>query len=357
MSNSNLQNNPLAGDLNHILIHTDGLWEDLRGKSIFITGGTGFFGCWLLESLVWANEKLNLNTSVLVLARNQDELQKFQRRVPHLVDNPAIKFHIGDIRSFDFPEGEFSYVIHAAATSAVATFKNEEDQLTKFDTAVDGTKRALDFAVQCHAKKFLLTSSGVVYGRQPSGLTHISEDYCGAPEPTEPDSACGEGKRTAELLCALYSQKYGIETKISRCFTFVGPHLPLDIHYAIGNFIDDRIKNKPIMIKGDGSPYRSYLYAADLIIWLWTILFRGQTCRPYNVGSEEEIDIYSLAKIIAKMFQPELEVKTMQKRSDKPAERYVPSTQRVRDELGLEKTISLRDSIERTINWNKLQQS
>jgi dTDP-glucose 4,6-dehydratase len=343
--------NLLANDLDHILAHTESLWEDLRGKHIFITGGTGFFGCWLLESFVWANEKLNLNASALVLTRNYDA---FQKKAPHLATTPAIQFHIGDVRNFDFPKGEFSHIIHAAATSARATFNNE-DLLVKFDTVVEGTRHTLDFAVHCHAKKFLLTSSGAVYGKQPSAMTHMPEDYCGAPDPSGPNSAWGEGKRTAEFFCAYYSRKYGIETKIARCFTFIGPYLPLDIHYAIGNFIHDRLKNKSIMIKGDGSSYRSYLYAADLVIWLWTILFRAKSCRPYNVGSEEGIDILTLANIVAQMFQPELEVRVMQKRvPNRPVERYVPSTHRARNELDVKQIISLQESIKRTIEWNKL---
>lgn len=344
--------NILVDDLNHIFAHTKDFWEEIKGKNIFITGGTGFFGCWLLESFVWANEKLNLNASVLILTRDYNA---FKKNAPHLVNNPAIKFHIGDVRNFEFPKGEFPYIIHAAATSARATFNNE-DPLIKFDTTVEGTKHVFDFAVKCHAKKLLFTSSGAVYGRQPPKMTHISEDYCGAPDPVGLNSAWGVSKRAAELLCALYSKKYGIETKIARCFALVGPHLPLDIHYAIGNFIADRIKNRPIIIKGDGSPYRSYLYASDLVIWLWTILFRGENCRPYNVGSEEAINIYSLAKIITKISQPELEVNIMQKRvSNKPEERYVPSTQRARNELNLKQIISLEDSIKRTIEWNKLR--
>lgn len=341
-----IRDNPLAGDLDHILTYTKGPWEDLRGKRLFITGGTGFFGCWLLESFAWANNYLDLNASALVLTR---DFNSFQKKAPHLVANPAIRFHVGDVRNFNFPEGEFSHIIHAAATSAVATFNNE-DLLVKFDTVVEGTRHTLDFAVKCHAKKFLLTSSAAVYGKQPSDMTHIPEDYCGAPDPTDPDSAWGEGKRAAEFLCGYYSRKHGIETKIARCFSFVGPYLPLDIHYAIGNFIRDGLNGGPIQVNGDGTPYRSYLYAADLTIWLWTILFKGELCRPYNVGSEDEITIAELADTVAQCFQKPIEVRIAETpEPGKPGERYVPSTKRAQKNLGVRQIVDLRTAIERTI--------
>jgi dTDP-glucose 4,6-dehydratase len=346
----NHRENPLAVDLDHILTHTKDSWENLRGKRLFITGGTGFFGCWFLESFAWANDKLGLNAAALVLTRNYES---FQKMAPHLVANPAIQFHIGDVRNFTFPIGEFSHIIHAATTSASATFQGE-DPLVKFDTIVDGTRHTLDFAVHCHAKKFLLTSSGAVYGRQPFGMTHISEDYCGAPDPADQNSALGKGKRAAEFLCSLYSKKYGIETKISRCFTFIGPYMPLDIHYAIGNFIRDGLNGGPIQVNGDGTPYRSYLYAADLAIWLWTIFFKGESCHPYNVGSEEDITIAELAHTVAQCFQNPIAVKIAKMPDpEKPAERYIPSTKRVREHLCLCQTIYLKDAIKRTILFHQ----
>ncbi|MDI6839394.1 MAG: NAD-dependent epimerase/dehydratase family protein [bacterium] len=343
------RDNPLASDLDHILTHTEGLWEDLRGKCLFITGGTGFFGCWLLESFAWANDNLDLNASALVLTRNYDA---FQKNAPHLAANPAIQFHIGDVRNFNFPEGEFSHIIHAASTSARATFNNEAP-LLMFDTIVEGTRHTLDFALQCHAKKFLLTSSGAVYGKQPFDMTHILEDYCGAPHFTDPNSALGEGKRTAEFLCALYSREYGIEAKIARCFSFVGPYLPLDIHYAIGNFIRDALKGGPIQVNGDGTPYRSYLYAADLAIWLWTILIKGKSCEPYNVGSDEAITIKELAYMVRDCFKnkPEVIIKKKPKVGVKP-ERYVPSVKKAKSQLGLDVKVDLMTAIKKTISFH-----
>jgi len=341
--------NPLAEDLDHILSHTRDLWEELRDQRIFITGGTGFFGCWLLESFAWANDKLRLNAEALVLTRNYET---FLKKAPHLASNPAIKFHIGDVRDFEFPEGHFPFVIHAA-TEASAKL-NEENPLLMWDTITEGTRHTLEFARHAGTKKFLLTSSGAVYGKQPPEMTHIPEGYTGAPDPTDPNSAYGEGKRAAEMLCTMYAKMYGIQTKIARCFAFVGPHLPLDVHFAIGNFIRDGLQGGPIQVNGDGTPYRSYLYAADLAIWLWTILFQGVPCRPYNVGSEVDLSISALAKIVVETFPMAQEVRIAKKAiSEKPSERYVPSTSRAKLELGLSQQIKLHEAIDKTACWNE----
>lgn len=340
--------NPLASDLDHILAHTKGLWEELRDQRIFITGGTGFFGCWLLESFTWANEKLGLNAMALVLTR---DLNAFKKKAPHLASHPAIQFQLGDVSSFKFQEGNFSHVIHAA-TEASAKL-NEEKPLLMLDMIIQGTKHTLEFAQHCKAKKVMLTSSGAVYGKQPYDITHITEDYVGAPDPMAPRSAYGEGKRMAELLCTVYANKYGIETKIARCFAFVGPYLPLDTHFAIGNFIRDGLKGGPIQVNGDGTPYRSYLYTADLVIWLWTILFRGKSCYPYNVGSQVHLEISSLANTVARLLQPQVEVIIAQKPLyGRPSERYVPATKRALSDLGLRQIIDLPSAIKRTVAWH-----
>ena len=336
--------NSLTTDLDNILTCTGDLWEELRDGRIFITGGTGFFGCWLLESFLWANAKHRLNASAVVLSRNPNG---FLKKAPHLASNPAITLHQGDIRDFSFPEGHFSHVIHAA-TEASAKL-NVEAPLLVLDTIVNGTRRALDFAVHSGARKFLLTSSGAVYGRQPADLTHIPEEYPGAPDPMDARAAYGNGKRLAEHLCALVSQRHPLETKIARCFAFVGPYLPLGIHFAIGNFIKDAVAGTPIQISGDGTPYRSYLYAADLAAWLWTILFHGRPNRPYNVGSEEALSIEALARIVAQSVQPPSPVHiATQALPGKPAERYVPSTHRAETELGLKCRIPLAEAVRRT---------
>ncbi|HEX3663582.1 MAG TPA: NAD-dependent epimerase/dehydratase family protein [Acidobacteriaceae bacterium] len=314
---------------------------------LFLTGGTGFFGCWLVESFCHINRELGLDARLTVLTRNP---AAFAAKCPHLAADPAITLHRGDVRSFSFPAGEFSHVIHAATDTSAQVAANAPLEI--FSTVIAGTQRVLQFAVACGARSFLLTSSGAVYGKQPPELTHIPETYTGAPDPLARESVYAEGKRTAELLCALYQQNSSLECKIARCWAFCGPHLPLDQHFAIGNFIGDILAARPIRIRGDGTPRRSYLYAADLAVWLWTILFRAPALVPINVGSAHDVSILELAQTVAATLNPRAEILLGRKPvSGTRLLRYVPSIDRARDLLQLEVAVELVESIRRTAEW------
>lgn len=341
--------NPLpADDLDHVLAHTRELWVEARGQTFFITGGTGFFGLWLLESFARANDALDLGMKAVVLTR---DAAAFGRKAPHLTVRADLKLVQGDLATFAFPAGRFEHIIHAAADTGAWTEKRRTDDVVA--NVVAGTRRVLDFAVGAGVKNFLLTSSGAVYGRRPAELTHVSEDYAGSPDPLLPESAWGEGKRVAEHLCAVHAARHGYAVKVARCFAFVGPHLPLDANYAIGNFIRDALGGGPIHVNGDGTPRRSYLYAADLAIWLWTILFRGRSARAYNVGSAEEVSIADLACMVGRILNNNLPVKILPPAGlARPLSRYVPNVSRAGVELGLQMRIPLDHAVRKTGAWH-----
>ena len=187
---------------------------------------------------------------------------------------------------------------------------------------------------------------------QPPELSHVTEHYSGAPDPTKPGSAYREAKPLAELLCAIYQKEYDLKITVARCFAFVGPHLPLDAHFAVDNFIRDSLAGGPIYVSGDGTPFRSYLYAADLAIWLWTILFRGQSWRAYNIGSDQAISISDLARRVSSCFPKPPEVVIGQTPvSGRPTVRYVPCIDRAKHELGFQCCIDLDEAIKRTIQF------
>jgi dTDP-glucose 4,6-dehydratase len=228
-----------------------------------------------------------------------------------------------------------------------------EHPASTLDRDLAATRRVLDLARTHGTRRLLFTSSGAVYGRQPSTLSHIPEEYAGAPPATDTGSAYGLGKRVSEYLCSCYSQVYGFDAVIGRLFAFVGPHLPLDANYAVGNFIRDALHGGPVKIGGDGTPFRSYLYAADLAIWLWTLLARGQSGNAYNVGSPNALSIADLARKVAGEIAPQAEIHIAKPAVEgAPALRYVPATGRAAT-LGLLPWVELEEGIRRTANWHR----
>ena len=337
-----------AEDLTHILTHAQAPFASLRNANLFITGGTGFFGHWLLESFLHANETLNLNAHATVLTRSA---HAFTTKSPHIATNPGITLLEGDIRTFTFPTTAHTHILHAATDSGGAQANRPAYDLA--DSILDGTRRILQFAQSTGATRLLYTSTGAVYGRSTT-LAHTPETYLGGPDPLLLQSSYDEAKRMAEHLCVAYAADTQLQPIIARCFAFVGPHLPLNQHFAIGNFIGAALANTPIHIKGDGTPRRSWLYIADLAIWLWTLLTQAPSNRAYNVGSDEGMTIAEAARLTAATLNPPLPI--LIDGIPKPAaplNSYVPNVTRARTELGVAVTIPLDEALRRTAAWHR----
>ncbi len=318
--------------------------KELEGRRIFMTGGTGFFGKWLLHCFLGLRNAQNLKVSMTVLSRDP---KGFLDSCPKFVDQPGLDFIAGDVRSFTPPAGRtFDLVIHGATAASAKLDQDHPEEM--YSVITEGTRHLLEFAKRCEAQRLLFISSGAVYVTQPPTLSHVPETYEG-----DPTTAYGKGKKDAERLC-LEAAADGLECVIARPFAFVGPYLPIDTHFAIGNFIRDCIENRPIVIRGDGTPLRSYLYAADLAEWLWTLLLRGADGRAYNVGSDKAISILDLARLVRECAGVTNDIRVLERPipGALPA-RYVPSVDRARIELGLKVNVSLPEAIRCTFAWHK----
>lgn len=321
-------------------------WEQLRGKRLFLTGGTGFVGKWLLATLLRAERRLELGCHVTVLSRNPDA---FRAEAPFLAQAPGVSLLAGDVRSFEVPAGTFDVVIHAATDVVAAAAP-----LDVFDSCVTGTRRVLDLSVQAGASQVLLVSSGALYGRQPDDVAGVSESYQGAPDIQDVRSAYGEGKRVTEWLGAAYAQLHGLDVRVARCFAFVGPYLPLDKHFALGNFLRDAMAGQPIVIRGDGTAQRTYLYAADMAAWLWALTLRGERNGTYNVGGDEAVSVAQLARRVSAALGSSAEVVVQQQRTAGMApDRYVPDVRKAVTGLRLPPAVPLDEAITRTAAWHR----
>lgn len=325
---------------------SDQRWLKLQNAHLFVTGGSGLFGRWFLTALLDANQRLGTHIQATVLTRNPTQLVA---EFANQSGAEALNLWQGDVTYFEFPSTPFTHIMHMATTSAHETFAGE-DSLAKFRMLNDGTERVLQLAAKNGVSKLLLTSSGVAYGAYPDG--HVSERYPGAPNPLDAGSGLGQGKRAAEFLSAYYADKFDFAFTIARCFSFVGPGLPLDIHYAIGNFIHDALYADKITVKGDGSPMRSFLYLGDLVHWLLALLVDGQNNKMYNVGSDQHISILNLAHMVKNMLAPEKQVVVLgdSQHAVGNVNRnwYVPNIEVAKQDLQLNVWTSLEDAIKTT---------
>ena len=299
-------------------------------RRIFITGGTGFFGKSMLDYRLRHTDWEWAQAEWIILSRAPE---RFAADYPQLANQAGISFVGGDVRDFAFPRGPFDAIIHAA-TSAVTTLSDEE----MTSVILDGVWHVADFAKAADCRTILFTSSGAVYG--PRTEPAAESDAC------NPTTAYGKGKLAAEQMLI----DSGLDVKIARCFAFVGPHLNRKIHYAIGNFIQDCLEGRLITINGDGTPLRSYLYADDLVEWLFAILDRGGPGRPYNVGSDHALSILELAERVRRVLgtRNEIIVKGKAEPGVKPSV-YVPEIGRAQGELELSVSVSLDEAIRRTV--------
>ena len=308
-----------------------------------MTGGTGFFGRALLRHWAARKELGSFDEDVGILTRSP---QVFLDSYPELSNLSWLKLFEGDVLEYSsLPKNiEIDRIIHAATESTNVAL------LSPYKTYNDitiGTKNIQNFAVQNNVQRFLLTSSGAVYGPQPDSLDKIPEDYLGRADPLLPSSAYGFGKSAAEHLCCLYRDKYDLQAVIARCFAFVGPDLPLTAHYAMGNFINDGLYGAEINVGGDGTPIRSYMNQSDLARWLLCIFNEGVAGQAYNVGSDEAISIADLAYLVRDILSPDKPVvfkntgSTFQGRNV-----YIPDISAAKKDLNLHNTVTLRESIE-----------
>ena len=314
--------------------------------NLLITGGTGFFGRALikyLEAQRLASGALSFE-SVTIVSRSPEQ---FRLNYPSIAILPWLSWHAGDILIPDsLPGQNFSHILHAAADSTDAAGITS---LQKYRQIASGTENILDFAVKHGTQRFLLTSSGGVYGPQPAGMAFIPESYNGMPEPLMLSSTYGIAKRQAEHLCTLYGHEFGLETVIARCFAFVGEDLPLNAHFAIGNFIRDALWHEAVTVGGDGTPLRSYLDQRDLAHWLCCLLLHGLPGQAYNVGSDVAISVADLAYLVRDTLAPRKSVHILGvPDQQRQRNRYIPNIEKARTSLQLDVRVALQQAITHT---------
>lgn len=319
----------------------DRLADVCSGRSVLLTGGSGFVGKWILEALRALGDRAT-PARVTILCRNPDRLRDSN---PRLADD--VELVAADVREFSLSGRRFDFIVHAANDTGPSV---AADPATAVSVIVEGTRRVLEFARGRGTTGMLLLSSGAVYGVRSTGAEAFAEgDHTCTSDPTQPWSAYGNAKRLSETLAAVAWHRDAVPVKIARAFSFAGEHLPLQDQRAFGNFVCDAVAGRPIALSGDGRPVRSYLYGGDMALWLLTILTDGAPVHPYNVGSDEPIALGDLAELVARELAFDSPVPVLVGRPGAgEADTYTADIFRARTELGLDVWTDLRTCIHRT---------
>jgi nucleoside-diphosphate-sugar epimerase len=322
------------------------VFGSLSRASILITGATGWFGVWLLDCLLAADDILNLGIKITAVSRDPN---RFLKHFKLLGEDSRIQWISSDVTRLESSLGEFSHIIHGAADTGAS--RDSASLLRTFETILSGTSRVIEIA-EAGCRSMLLLSSGAIYGPCIPGNRSFTESGAGGPDPSHVKSAYAEGKRAAELIAALAVSR-GVPIRIARCFAFVGAHMPFDKHFAIGNFIADAVEGREIQVKSDGRPLRSYLYMTDLVRSLLMILCDGKAGQPYNVGSESSMTIKDLAQCVNKVIGGSgVRIDGDPTRWD---DHYVPDTSRIQLDLNFRQEVDIETAIARTAAWYRAQ--
>lgn len=327
----------LRADLGRALGHV-GL-EPLAGRHLFLTGCTGFVGAWLLRALSCLNGA-GAQIRATVLTR---DASGFSRRHPRLAASAWLHPVEGDVKTARLETGPVDFVIHGAAAVRPEALR---DGYAVLSDLMVGTRHVLEHAAASGAGRILLLSSGAVYGPLPNGARAYAEHL---PCTVSPADAYACGKVAMEALALAHARNGGPSTVIARMFAFIGPWLPE--HLAVAQILRMAAEDGAIVLDGDGSPVRSFLYGADMAAWLLTLLAHGENGLICNVGSDEAHALIDLAHLTGTLTTPAKPVRAGTASPDPVRKHYVPDIGLARRRFGLAPWTPLSTALARHFAW------
>ena len=353
----------LRADLEFICRELEGEFTAMQGKRLLISGGAGFLGYYLIQSVLRWNADRSPAAAVKVIV-----CDNYVRGVPvwltQLVNNPALTLLKHDITE-PLPDsvGSLDFIIHAASIASPTYYR--KFPIETMDANVNGLRLLLDRSrtqlENGHAVSgFLFFSTSEVYGDPPPDQIPTPETYRGNVSCTGPRACYDESKRYGETLCVNFARQYGMPITMVRPFNNYGPGLKITDRRVIPDFARDLLAGRDLVLLSDGSPTRTFCYVADAVIGYYRALVRGRPAEAYNIGNEApEISMRDLAALLVKlardqwsypgkvvhMASPEKEYLT-----DNP-QRRCPSGAKARAQLGFEPQVPLEEGLRRTLVW------
>ena len=329
-------------------------WQRFNNKTVLISGANGMLPSYMVETLLFLNQKYGYNVKVVALVRN---LEKAKKVFADYEDNPKLEYLVQDVAEPIIYEGKVDFMVHAASQAAPSYYG--VDPVGTFKANTLGTINMLEMAKKNNVEGILYFSTGSVYGDIPGEKVLLDENMPGNVNILEVRNCYAESKRAGENACVCYNYQYQVPTKIIRIFHTFGPKVNLNDGRVFSDFCKNILNNENIVLKSDGSAKRSFLYVADAVIAYFKVLLDGEEAKAYNVGGDEshEISIKDLSELLVRLY-PEKNLKVIidinkddltYAKMKTPQKQVLPNLDRIHS-LGWVPTTSVRDCFKNTID-------
>ena len=328
-------------------------WKAFQGKTVLISGANGMLPSYMVETLLYLNEKCDYHVKVVALVRN---LEKAHKCFSEHIQNAALEFLVQDVAEPIKYKGDIHFIVHAASQAAPSYYG--VDPVGTFKANTLGTINMLELAKEKHVEGFLYFSTGAVYGNVSNESALLVEDKQGCVNTLDVRNCYAESKRAGENACICYYYQYGVPVKIVRIFHTFGPKVNLNDGRVFSDFCKNILNNQDIVLKSDGLAKRPFCYVADAVIAYFMVLLHGEVAKAYNVGGDQahEISIKDLSEMLVNLY-PERNLKLVYDinpndityaKMRTPQQQIIPDLSRIQS-LGWTQSYSVRDCFDRTI--------
>ena len=338
-------------DINHIVSSIRKEAKELEGKTVLISGGSGFLGSYFLGVFERLNKKILKKPCRIISIDNYITSQKDNILGDFNDKNLFFKKH--DIRKPLKVSGQIDFIIHAAGIASPVYYIKYP--LETIEVATSGTANLLELARQKKVKSFLFFSSSEIYGDPNPKFIPTPEDYRGNVSSTGPRACYDESKRLGETICMVYHRLYGLPVKIVRPFNIYGPGMRPDDHRVMPKFLTNGLKGEALPVHGSGRQTRTYCYISDAIAGFIKVLLSKKEGEVYNIGNNKnEINLLQLAKLVSELFHHKIKVARIPYPSNYPADepnRRCPDITKARKKLGYKPNVDIKTGLARLIIW------
>lgn len=353
----------IKNDLDYVYKNLNYEFYNLSSQNLLITGGAGFLGYYLTQSVLHWNKFMSPSGRIKITV-----CDNYIRGIPRWLrqlqcyENLSVFEH--DITK-PLPQNikDFSYIIHAASIASPTYYRKYP--IETMDANVNGLRVLLEYFRQQKEKNkpiggFLFFSSSEIYGDPSPDNIPTPESYRGNVSCTGPRACYDESKRYGETLCVNFARQYDLPIKIARPFNNYGPGLKITDRRVLTDFARDIFAGRDLILLSDGSPTRTFCYVADAIVGYYKILLNGRSGEAYNIGADgPEISIADLAKRVVGLAKDLFgyHLKVVHQTSSDPnylvdnPNRRCPMITKARNELGFNPAISLDEGLKRSLIW------